>query len=83
MTCWSIKPIKKNFHYKINQDYFIIFEIFWWNLTYCYDLKIKLSSDIFNLLGRVYMKAKNWEQAVITFEKSIEFNAFIFHTDKA
>jgi tetratricopeptide (TPR) repeat protein len=39
-----------------------------------YDLKIKLSSDIFNLLGRVYMKAKNWEEAVATFEKSIEFN---------
>lgn len=39
-----------------------------------YDLKIKLSSDIFNLLGRVYMKAKNWEEAVVTFEKSIEFN---------
>jgi tetratricopeptide (TPR) repeat protein len=43
-----------------------------------YDLKIKMSSDIFNLLGRVYMKAKNWEQAVITFEKSIEYNVSLF-----
>ena len=43
-----------------------------------YDLKIKLSTDIFNLLGRVYMKAKNWEQAVVTFEKSIEFNVSDF-----
>jgi tetratricopeptide (TPR) repeat protein len=44
-----------------------------------YDLKIKMSSDIFNLLGRVYMKAKNWEQAVVTFEKSIEYNVIIFY----
>ena len=44
-----------------------------------YDLKIKLSSDKFNLLGRVYMKAKNWEQAVQTFEKSIEFNVGSFN----
>ena len=39
-----------------------------------YELKLKPSTDIYNLLGRVYMKSKDWQLAVATFEKSIELN---------
>ena len=39
-----------------------------------YELRLKPSGDIYNLLGRVYMKAKRWPEAVTTFEKSIESN---------
>lgn len=39
-----------------------------------YELKLKPSGEIFNLLGRVYMKAKRWPEAVATFERSIESN---------
>lgn len=39
-----------------------------------YELKLKPSGEIYNLLGRVYMKAKRWPEAVTTFEKSINHN---------
>ncbi len=39
-----------------------------------YELKLKPSGEIYNLLGRVYMKAKRWPEAVSTFERSIEAN---------
>ena len=39
-----------------------------------YELRLKPSGEIFNLLGRVYMKAKRWPEAVATFERSIENN---------
>lgn len=38
------------------------------------ELKVKATTDIYNLLGRVYMKAKNWKEAIAAFEKSIELN---------
>ncbi len=39
-----------------------------------YELRLKPSGEIYNLLGRVYMKAKRWPEAVTTFEKSINHN---------
>lgn len=42
-----------------------------------YELKLKPSGEIFNLLGRVYMKAKRWPEAVATFERSIANNVSI------
>jgi tetratricopeptide (TPR) repeat protein len=38
------------------------------------ELKIKPSTEIYNLLGRVNMKSKNWQAAVDAFDKSIAFN---------
>jgi tetratricopeptide (TPR) repeat protein len=38
------------------------------------ELRIKPSTEIFNLLGRVNMKSKSWEAAVDAFEKSISLN---------
>lgn len=39
-----------------------------------YELKLKPSGEIYNLLGRVYMKAKRWPEAVATFDRSIDSN---------
>ena len=39
-----------------------------------YDLKLKPSAEIFNLLGRTCMKAKKWNEAVSVFDESIELN---------
>lgn len=39
-----------------------------------HELRIKPSTEIYNLLGRVFMKAKKWEDAVLAFERSIELN---------
>lgn len=41
-----------------------------------HDLKIKPSTEIYNLLGRVFMKAKKWNDAVQAFEKSIDLNVY-------
>lgn len=38
------------------------------------ELRVKATTDIYNLLGRVYMKAKRWSDAVVAFDKSIELN---------
>ncbi|RNA23613.1 Tetratricopeptide repeat 6 [Brachionus plicatilis] len=38
------------------------------------ELKVKATTSIYNLLGRVYMKAKKWKEAVMAFEKSIDLN---------
>jgi cytochrome c-type biogenesis protein CcmH/NrfG len=38
------------------------------------ELRAKPSSTLFNLLGRVLMKAKKWNDAIIAFEKSIKFD---------
>ena len=38
------------------------------------ELRIKPSTEIFNLLGRVNMKSKTWDAAVDAFEKSISLN---------
>lgn len=43
-----------------------------------YELKLKPpNGELCNLLGRVYMKAKKWEQAADAFDKSIEYNVII------
>jgi uncharacterized protein HemY len=45
------------------------------------DLKVKPNTTVYNLLGRVLMKAKMWNEAVTAFDKSIETNvsfAFLF-----
>lgn len=46
-----------------------------------YELRLKPSGEIYNLLGRVYMKAKRWPDAVATFEKSINHNVRDFCFD--
>ena len=43
------------------------------------ELRFKQSPEIFNLLGRVYMKAKNWNEAVNTFDKSIDANVNYYY----
>jgi len=40
-----------------------------------HEIKLKPSSELFNLLGRVFMKAKRWQDAIIAFDKSIELNS--------
>jgi len=40
-----------------------------------HEIKLKLSSELFNLLSRVFMKAKRWQDAIIAFDKSIELNS--------
>lgn len=40
-----------------------------------HEIKLKPSSELFNLLGRVFMKAKRWPDAIIAFDKSIDLNS--------
>jgi tetratricopeptide (TPR) repeat protein len=40
-----------------------------------HEIKLKPSSELFNLLGRVFMKAKRWSDAIISFDKSIDLNS--------
>ena len=42
------------------------------------DLKMKPNTTVFNLLGRVLMKAKMWSESVSAFDKSIELNVRTF-----
>lgn len=42
------------------------------------ELKIKATTSIYNLLGRVFMKAKRWADAVNAFQKSIDLNVIFF-----
>ena len=37
-----------------------------------HELRLKPACSVFNLLGRVLMKSKKWQEAAETFEKSIE-----------
>jgi tetratricopeptide (TPR) repeat protein len=39
-----------------------------------HELRIKPNTTVYNLLGRVFMKAKKWKEAVENFDKSIEYN---------
>lgn len=41
-----------------------------------HELKIKPSSTVYNLLGRVFMKAKRWKEAASSYDSSIEANVF-------
>lgn len=38
-----------------------------------HELKLKPSSDLYNLLGRIQMRAKRWKEAIVAFENSIEY----------
>ena len=38
------------------------------------ELRFRQTPDIYNLLGRVYMKSKNWIEAVRIFDRSIQSN---------
>jgi hypothetical protein len=42
------------------------------------ELRAKPSSTLFNLLGRVLMKAKKWSDAVVAFDNSIQFEVIIY-----